>query len=609
MDSFHFLRPTWLLACIPLLLLLWLLWRQRLSSQAWKSFCDPELLPHLLVGENGAARRWLVFLIGIAGLLSIIALAGPVWEQREQPVFREQSALVIALDLSRSMDAQDIKPNRLTRARHKLTDILQQRREGQTALLVYAALPFVITPLTEDRSTILSQVNSLDTALMPSQGSRPDLVVTKVIELLDQAGHSRGDILLLTDGIGNTAIDDILAPLKGTGHRLSTLAIGTEAGAPIPLTQGGFLKGPGGEIVIPRLNPDELRSLAAQGGGRFSALTLDDRDIHHLLAPLESHDVTHQDESTGLTADQWREEGPWLLLIILPLAAFAFRRGYIAVVLLLLLPPPPANAVDWQNLWLRQDQRASQAMEQGQHQQAAELFSNPEWQAMAHYRAEEYGKAIERLEGIETADALYNKGNALAKNQRLEEALQAYDQSLEINPDNNDAQHNKELVKQRLEQQQQQQNQEQQQAGENADNQENSEDQQQSGEQNQQQGEDKSNSQAQKDNQQQQESDDGASEQKQPSQQAESGQEPEEPNNSEASQADNSEQDPAKDQHEESEQAEAAATELAENKSAIDPATEQWLKRIPDDPSGLLRRKFRYQYRNMGKNNREQQPW
>jgi len=608
MDSFHLLRPAWLLASIPLLILLWLLWHQRLSSQAWKSFCDPELLPHLLIGEDGVARRWPLLLIGIAGLLSIIALAGPVWEQREQPVFREQSALIIALDLSRSMDAQDIKPNRLTRARHKLTDILQQRREGQTALLVYAALPFIITPLTEDRGTILSQINSLDTALMPSQGSRPDLAVAKASELLDQAGHSQGDVLLLTDGIGNIAIDDILAPLKGTGHRLSVLAIGTEEGAPIPLAQGGFLKDPGGEIVIPRLNPAELRSLATQGGGRFTQLALDDRDINYLLAPLESHDITHQDESSGLTADQWREEGPWLLLIILPLAAFAFRRGYIAVVLLLLVPPPPAHALDWQNLWLRQDQRASQAMEQGQHQQAAELFTSPEWQATAHYRAGEYDKAIERLEGIETADALYNKGNALAKSQRLEEALQAYEQSLEINPDNSDARHNKELVEKQLEHQQQQ-NQEQQQSGENGENQESSEDQQQPGEQNQQQGENESDAKMQEDNQQQQGSDDDASEQKQPSQQAESDQTPEEPDSSEASRADNAEQDSAKEPHEESEQAEAAATELAENKNAVDPATEQWLKRIPDDPSGLLRRKFHYQYRNMGRKNREQQPW
>ena len=289
-------------------------------------------------------------------------------------------------------------------------------------------------------------------------------------------------------------------------------------------------------------------------------------------------------------------------MLILPLAAFAFRRGYIALVLLLLLPPPPANALDWQNLWLRQDQRASRAMEQGQHQQAAELFTNPQWQATAHYRAGEYDKAIEKLEGIETADALYNKGNALAKSQRLGEALQAYNQSLEINSKNSDAQHNKELVEKQLEQQQQQ-NQEQQ-SGDSSDSQQDPSDQQQPGEENQSQpGERDSDHQAQEDNQQQQASDDGSTEQ------AEGGQQSKEAASSEESQADHSEQDPAEEQHEESEQAEAAATELAENKSAVDPATEQWLKRIPDDPSGLLRRKFLYQYRNMCKKNREQQPW
>lgn len=594
MDSLHFLRPYWLLACLPLLLLLWALWHRRLSSLAWRSVCDPDLLPYLLTGGDTASRRWPILAVGLAGLLGILALAGPVWEQREQPVFREQSALVIALDLSQSMEAEDIKPNRLTRARHELTDILRLRREGQTALLVYAAQPFVITPLTEDQGTILSQVNSLETGLMPAQGSRPDLAVTKAVELLEQAGQVQGDILLLTDGIGSVPPKSLLDALKNSHHRLSILAIGTQQGAPIPLAQGGFLKGPTGEIVIPRLKLQQLKTLAEQGGGRFSPLTLDDRDIQFLLAPLGSRMIDRNDGDMGFTADQWREEGPWLLLLLLPLAALAFRRGYLAVIVILLLPPPPAQAMEWQDLWLRRDQRAAQAMEQGRHQQAAELFSNPQWQAAAHYRAGDYDKAIEKLEGIKTADALYNKGNALAKSQRLEEALQAYNRSLELDPDNGDARHNKELVEKQLTQQQQKQ----QQQGENQKNPDNQED---AGKQ--QQSEDKS---------QQQQQGDSESQNQQQAADADA------KNDSPADQDDQADPKDAEEMKQAQETAEppsepsedkTSATNLSEDRQASDPATEQWLRRIPDDPGGLLRRKFQYQYRNMDKPKREQQPW
>ena len=176
-ETFHFIRPYWLFLLIPLLLIVIFFLQNRLSKSNWEKICDPKLLPHLLIEKEGKQKHIPIYLLAIGGLLAIFALAGPTWERLPQPAFRDQSALVIALDLSRSMDANDIKPSRLIRARYKIADILKQRQEGQTALIVYAGEAFPVTPLTDDIDTITAQLSVLDTTIMPAQGSHADLAI------------------------------------------------------------------------------------------------------------------------------------------------------------------------------------------------------------------------------------------------------------------------------------------------------------------------------------------------------------------------------------------------------------------------------------------------
>ena len=118
-DDFHFLRPLWLLAAAPLAFLLWRMSRGDGSSDIWDEVCDLHLLPYLLVGST-LQRRWWLRIVGLAWLLCVIALAGPTWSQLEQPIYKGRTARVIVLDLSLSMDADDLKPSRLTRARFKV---------------------------------------------------------------------------------------------------------------------------------------------------------------------------------------------------------------------------------------------------------------------------------------------------------------------------------------------------------------------------------------------------------------------------------------------------------------------------------------------------------
>ncbi len=588
MNQLQLLRPEWLLALFPLALLLWWLHRQRLRNGRWQTVCDPALLPFLLTSGRIRNNHRYLWMIGLAGLLAILALSGPAWEKREQPVFRENSALVILLDLSRSMDVADLKPNRLTRARHKLLDILKQRKEGQTALIVYAAQPFVVTPLTEDTVTIASQVNSLTSELMPSQGSRPDLAVEKGLALLQQAGMASGTLLLITDGIDERWAEKIVTDREKLTP-VSILAVGTDAGAPIPAPGGGFVKDRSGAIVIPHLNREVLQRLAVRTGGRYALITVDDRDIDHLLAPVHGRNMAGMEPDEKRLTEQWHEEGPWLLLLLLPIAAFAFRRGYLLLLVALTLPlPQTSHATTWQDLWSRPDQQATRAMDRGDPATAAGLFEDREWQAAAHYRNGDYPQSLQALEGVDSGDGHYNRGNALARSGRLQEAIASYDEALKQNPEDKDAEANRDLLKKMLEQQQNDQKP----SPQDGENQERKEDE--------------------KGEESQTEEPPQAGDTKDPKQPKEGSKEdPEQPKEGSEEDPTEQQQEAAKEMQEGEprEQPPASATEMDENDPEEDTMTEQWLRRIPDDPGGLLRRKFRYQYQQTYKDRTEEQSW
>ena len=269
-EQFHFLRPWWLLALMPLATVAWLLIRGRYDSGNWRTVIDPRLLPHVLSGASQQHRDSMRWVLTAVAALAIIALAGPTWEQRKQPVFDRQTSLVVALDLSRSMDVTDIKPSRLIRARHKIADILDLHQEGQTALVVYAADAFAVTPLTHDANTILALLPDLESELMPAQGSRADRALERALELFDNSGIRGGDVLLVSDGFSDLEVERLEALFdRHPGKRLSVLAIGTLEGGPVPLKSGGFLKDRAGAIVIADMKVDNLRRVAQSGDWRL----------------------------------------------------------------------------------------------------------------------------------------------------------------------------------------------------------------------------------------------------------------------------------------------------------------------------------------------------
>ncbi|MEE4278375.1 MAG: VWA domain-containing protein [Halieaceae bacterium] len=593
-SNFHFLRPHWLLLILPSVVLGALLWRRRGREQSWARVIAPELLPHLISSESVRRSRAGVPALVAAWILATLAAAGPSWEQLPQPVMQKQDALVLVMDLSYSMLATDLQPSRQDRVRRKLLDLLRERREGLTALIAYAGDAHIVAPLTDDNPTIANLLPALNPGMMPLPGSNPVEAIERAEELLDSAGVRRGRILLVTDGISASDAGEIRSRLEGGERRLAILGVGTEVGAPIALPGGGFLKDSGGEIVVPALDEDTLEQLASDLDGRYERMSVDDADLSRILS---DNRVLDEDDTISLDrrADRWQDMAHWLVLPLLLVALASFRRGWLYLLpFFLLLPPQEVLAFEWRDLWLRKDQQGQQALEAGDTENAAALFSDPRWRGAAAYEGEDYELAAQSFASDDSADGWYNRGNALAGQGRYDEAIAAYEKSLELKPDQEDARRNIETIR-RLQEQQQQQQPQQGDAEEQAEPEQNSDAQDQ---QQQQQNGDQQQDQQSQQQSQSQASQDGNDQNGQP-------QDPQRNEQQDSSSRQQQDEDPGSlGDEDQSEQPGGQPMPRPDiDNSAMqedierDQAMKQWLRRVPDDPSGLLREKFRFESR------------
>ncbi len=580
MMGFHFLHPDWLW----LLLVIPVFWAwgyfRRGKKNSWLDVVDSELAPFVLTGQEQSQKTRFILVFSLLAALAILAMAGPAWVKKEVPVFRQQQSLVVALDLSTSMYAADVSPNRLELARFKLLDLLNLRKDGQTGLVVFAGDAFAVSPLTDDTNTIAEQMKSLTPELMPAQGSHPDLAIRQSLELLQQAGAKTGSILLMTDGMSDVALTrEAVQMAVAQGYPVAVIAFGSAQGAPIPLRDGGFVTDANGQTVMATLDIAALQALATLGKGVFVQAGIGDDDIQQLAGQWwAAQPAAGLLQGGSRQVDTWVNEGIWLVLLMLPLVVLLFRRGWLAVLALVFVLPhsEPVQAALWNDLWQTPDQQAQTALQAGQAEAASTLFADPDWKAAAAYRAGDYKQAASLYAASKTLEGQYNYGNALARLGKTAEAIAAYEKVLAQNPQHEDAQFNLELLKKQQEQEQQKQQQSQQ---------------------------------GQQPNPPQNSQNNGGEQQKQPgqadSQQPQNGDSQGQQQPADAEQA-QEEQQKQKEQQEKQDQAQKDNEQAQQDASPEDSmdaqsreqqqATEQWLRRIPDDPAGLWRRKFQYQY-------------
>ncbi len=534
-----------------------------------------ELHQALVSGGSKRKRSLMAVVTNMLLFFAILGAAGPTWEKRPQPVEKQSDALVIILDLSLSMMAEDIKPSRIIRAKQKIIDILRYRKEGSTALVAYAGDAHTVAPLTDDSGTIENLLSSLEPSMMPVLGSAPAHAMEIATELIKNSALTQGRILFLTDGV--TEVEQ-LAKMAGPAIPLSIIGFGSDSGAPIPLTSDRqkrrLLKDNLGKPIITKINEDALKNLAQAGYGAYSRVSYDDSDFKGVLAESFVNDIEAIDAERDF--DTWHDQGYWIALLLVPFVLFAFRKGvlisFAGFLLTLQFNDTVAGVANsqneilsnteanlWSRLWFRDDQLAFELLEKGDAKTAAHLFQDEKWKSVANYRNKEWGPALNGFSSDLSADGLYNQANSLAQLGSLNEAIEKYDRALELNPEDDDARFNRDLVKELLQKQQEQQKEK---------------------------TKDNEGQQSESPDQKDQSDQDDGEKADDPSADA-----PYEENRQQQNEGDNPEETDKGQSEGKSNEDEQLALNEEEQKQAL----EQWLRRVPDNPGGLLKRKFRYE--------------
>ena len=477
--SLHFIRPEWLIALLPLGVVLWLLLRHHGAQSAWDRYIAPHLAA-VMVGHTQQHRRpqlkWLAF----SWTIAVLALAGPAVSKQNLPVFATEQGRVIIMDMSLSMYATDQAPNRLSQAKFKAIDLINTLKEGETGLIAFAGDAFTISPLTRDSATLLNLLPTLSPDIMPVKGSNLSLALTQAKQLLTQGGHLQGDIIVLTDGINARQFDAAKESLEGSHYRVSVLAFGSQQGAPIRLPDGQLLRDSSNQVVVATTDFGLLQKLSRAQHGILAIASADNHDIEQITAWLnEDADKQAGAKATDINGEVWQDLGPYLAMLLLLPALLSFRYGLVSSFATILglglglslgLSVPKAHASEpmaavaqtasasdshsaWDNLWQTQNQQAQDAYQNGNYQGAAEQFTDPSWRASAQYKAGDYEAALKGFEQDDSAKGLYNQGNSLMQLGNLTEAIKRYQQALEKSPSMDAAKANLELAKQLEEQQ------------------------------------------------------------------------------------------------------------------------------------------------------------
>jgi Ca-activated chloride channel family protein len=257
-------------------------------------------------------------------MISILTLAGPAWERQETPFVQDEAPLVVALDLSQSMNAIDVQPTRLERAKQKIRDLLAIRRGARTGLIAYAGTSHMVLPLTDDIKVIEMYLVSLETSLMPVAGKNPEKALKLAEEMLTKE-TAAGTILFVTDGIGDQYATAFSEHKKTSRHQVLVLAVGTSKGGPVRLGKEGFLKDARGQRVISTLDRKGLEALERQAGAYVVGGTLNDGDIQKLIRKVNTHlkSVQAVDERVP-----WEDYGYYLVFSVLPISLLWFRKGW-----------------------------------------------------------------------------------------------------------------------------------------------------------------------------------------------------------------------------------------------------------------------------------------
>lgn len=280
----------WMLALIPLMLVLWLVVKQWRKS-ARERFAEDRLMQQLMPRYSASKYRWkfILFLLGFFFL--ILGIANPQIGTKVEEVKREGIDLIIALDVSNSMMAQDLSPNRLERAKRAMLQLLEELKSDRIGIIVFAGQAYTQLPITTDYAAAKLFLNTVDTDVVPTQGTAIGAAVELAEESFNYDEGGNKALIIVTDGENHE--DDAIEAAKSAaekGIRIFTIGMGTPMGAPIPTTQNGrqtgFRQDQDGNTVVSSLNEDMLRNIAGIGNGSYTRATNSSVGFERILDEL-----------------------------------------------------------------------------------------------------------------------------------------------------------------------------------------------------------------------------------------------------------------------------------------------------------------------------------
>ncbi|QRY77681.1 VWA domain-containing protein [Pseudomonas sp. PDNC002] len=434
LSAFHFLRPLWLLLVPPAVLLAWLWGRRHDLARRLDGIIAPHLLEHLVVTPQDGQRVRPVHLLCASLVVGGVAAAGPTWQQDRPDFLENRAPLILALDLSPSMAADDVPPSRLEAAKHKVHDLIARRAGSPVALVAYAGSAHLVLPATQDPALLDSFLQALTPGLIQREG-KDALGAIGVARRLLAAEHSPGTLVLLTDGADAGQFEGIDKALSGSDLQVLVLAVGSQDGG---LLRGGQ-RDAEGRPLLAGFDAQAIRRLADAADAPLGSLTLNDDDLDWIELHAQQHFQTAQEDEQQLN---WKDAGYWLCWPLLALVLVSIRKGWkvhwLGAWLLAVgmgWPGQPAHAGTLADAFFTPDQQGRWAYEHGHYPQAAAHFHDPFWKGLAAYQAAEYDVALASFARLDTAPAYFYLGNAYVRLTKFEQAIDAYRQALTRQPD------------------------------------------------------------------------------------------------------------------------------------------------------------------------------
>ncbi len=437
LSDFHFLRPLWLLLVLfgALLPLIWR--RSRDLQRRLRGNIAEHLLPHLLVTPQDHQRLRPVHLLCALLVLGAVAAAGPTWEQDRPDFLENRAPLIVAVDLSPSMDASDVQPTRLEAAKHKVHDLIQRRAGARTALIAYAGSAHLVLPPTDDPALLDTFIQALSTGLLDKPGKDIGAVIDQAKRLLS-AEKTPGSLLLLTDGADTTQLESLDKHLSGSQLQVLVLAVGSEDGGIVQSANGQPKVDSNGRPIVGSFDQAALKQLASAVDAPLRSLTLNNDDLDWIDLHAQQH---FQSASAELRELHWKDAGYWLCWPLLLLALFNVRKGWSVNWMPALLlaaglgwPSAPAQANALTDAFFTRDQQGRWAFEHEHWPQAAALFVDPYWKGVAAYHASDYDLALATFARLDTPQAYFYLGNIYVRRFKFDEAIAAYTQALKLQP-------------------------------------------------------------------------------------------------------------------------------------------------------------------------------